>query len=359
MDRRTWYSVSTAFVLLIGLTLLSVLSRPGIVLGQVAQKMEEIKSFSALIEILKENEETRNTPKGVEGDSQEMNDTIGKIIWSASGDFREETYPKPLLVGIMTAKGKGLSIDHRSKIVEEIPAKDVESSRKLANSFFHNLMEFKDSERKPIAIDEVEGLKCPRFDLFQKDFKTHNPQWDYRIWVHPETKRPIRVDFKADPADPFGTDQRTIRMTNFSWNVATDSTFDTTIPNGYRLKEADNSYDWVAEQIIGSLKAYAELYGTYPKVSRFDNQLLADFETKLRNAKNGEAINLLPGFMLLQNTVTSSPDYRASYRGQIVGPKDKEKILLHWIQPDGKVRVIFGDLKSKLTTADESKALEK
>jgi len=42
----------------------------------------------------------------------------------------------------------------------------------------------------------------------------------------------------------------------------------------------------------------------------------------------------------------------------MVGPSDKDKVLLRWMLEDGRYEVIFGDLRTETVTAERLRALE-
>ncbi|QVL32076.1 hypothetical protein KIH39_25105 [Telmatocola sphagniphila] len=319
-------------------------------MGQTVQKPLEMNSFSAELVSLMSNGKPRPAIASSGKDEKAVAILPSKVFWSSPGNYRiddSNIFHQSTLV--VLAYGKGISIDHGQKIYCELSQKQVMENQ---SDFFaialKHFAQFDGSNRKADAQEEIDGIKCFRFDVKTKEDR--KSKWDYRIWVHSESKRPVRMDWKPD--DETGDFSR---LNKVEWNVKTENLFEITPPKGYRAK-IWNVYDWAADQIAHSLTAYVQLFDEYPKVDRIDNQLIAAFEKKIKECKFVPSEHI-PGFMLLQLILT---DPTTKYRGKIVQPKDKDKLLLSWTQPDGKIRAIFvGSTKSVILSDGELKELDK
>ncbi len=139
-----------------------------------------------------------------------------------------------------------------------------------------------------------------------------------------------------------------VRYEDIQWNIDLDpKLFDPTPPAGYT--DVSPKPDEQLRQITTSLKIYAEASGGhYPQVETIDlcktiGDLCTILSVPLIWPGNETTVKAVEGFGELEEIQSHNTD--ASYYGQTVGPKDKDKVLLRWKLDDGRYEVIFGDLR--------------
>jgi hypothetical protein len=99
----------------------------------------------------------------------------------------------------------------------------------------HGLASYSGGDQKPAGTDEIGAVKASRFDLEISDPEAKDVVWRYRVWIHPETKQPVRIDFALQAGqDPTAKDVVGLRLEKFEWDVKTEGLFDTTPPAGYK-----------------------------------------------------------------------------------------------------------------------------
>jgi hypothetical protein len=192
-----------------------------------------------------------------------------------------------------------------------------------------------------------------------------------RVWSHPETKRPVKVEWDMD-----GDGKNLMRFDEFKWDVPTDGWFDTAPPKRYADKTpAPPTVEEITELIVAGLRSYAKHGGgKYPPVKtvygdRTTEELFGFVGLHPPSKPGGPNITneQLPlynecntasrGFGWINHLQRYNAD--AVYNGKTVGPDDKGKVLVRWKLDGGEYRVIFGDLKAETVSAEKLKELEK
>ncbi len=343
MDRRTWFGAATAAAICI--TIIGALSPTGIVLGQVAKQMEAAKTWSYDLAVL----------SGDLKDFVEKENMKFKVVEASDGSSRLD-YPDGSRTYIHDARGRGIDIQHTRKIAVEYPRPTVKDGSVLHHEkLLSHIRTLHDSTRKPDAYVELGGVRCGRFDLYFDGAHLDQKPCDYRIWIDLQSKRPVKIETYTGDEDRSGTIGR---ITNIAWNVDTRNKFDLSVPDGYhyfKLSEPPtaNPFDQTAEQIREALRVHAVLATCYPDT--FKDVDLTRFSGNIDQFEVSQKV--MSGLVLLQNILANKNSF--CHYEFLVKPGDADKILFDWKQPDGKVRVIYGDLKMKLLTAEEYELLPK
>jgi hypothetical protein len=225
MDRRTWITSAVASAAVLIAVLLGWGGAPAVALADGLKSFRDAKSFSCELILLKDGKPD-DAGKGM---------TL-KLIWAAPGSLRSDVFAdgKPQGTAIVPNGKAGVVLDHRTKTflpTDEKPGRQEAALLKL----IHGLASYSGGDQKPAGIDEVGGVKASRFDLEISDSEANDAVWRCRVWIHPETKRPMQVDF-ALPAgqDPTAKDVVGVRLEKFEWDVKVEGLFDTTPPAGYK-----------------------------------------------------------------------------------------------------------------------------
>ncbi len=191
------------------------------------------------------------------------------------------------------------------------------------------------------------------------------------LWVDSKSWLPVLVE-----ADMSINEQGRIRYTthDYQWNVSIEeSEFEPVIPEDYEAMPGDGMKwpEMTEEAAIEGLRLVADLVGRYPKQASIV-ELMHELspilykrikkdhpdvtETELET-KMMETIGPIQSIGLFYMTLVDDKK-EPVYYGQTVGPDDVEAVLLRWKISDDQYRVIFGDLSTMDTTAEQLAELE-
>jgi hypothetical protein len=346
MNRRNWVVVAS-----IAATATALLIWPPPttqLLAEALQPFKEVKSFACEMVPLMGG-------KPVEGGT---NITL-KLTWAAPGSLRTEMFTGDMpLTTVIVPHGKaGVLIRHGNRTcatIDKTPRGQEAAVLKLVGG----LAAYSSGNQKPAGSDEIGEVQAPRFDLKVADPEAKGEVWRYRVWVHPTTKRPLRVEFAMQAGlDPAAEGMAALRLEKFEWDVKTDGKFDPVQPVWYDTATSTpvEAVNLATKRIVAALKAYQSTVGGYPKAEPFDH-LKAVAELEKRSTEKQPDVEVVQGLVLIGALLATSQE--TVYRGKTVGPADKEKVLLRWKCEDGSYRVIFGDLRTETVSAVKLKELE-
>lgn len=184
------------------------------------------------------------------------------------------------------------------------------------------------------------------------------------IWIDLQSNLPVVVRYEGSR---ILESTSTTEIRDIQWNVDLDpKLFDPTPPKGYaNVTSKPPTLEETVRQITVVLKTYAEASrGRYPQ----DIDEFATYEelckmlglARLPSCDEtegiaGKAVKTLKGFNRITELQLYNPDF--AYYGKKVGPKGKDKVLMHWKLGDGRYEVIFGDLRNEAVTAERLRAL--
>jgi hypothetical protein len=229
-----------------------------------------------------------------------------------------------------------------------------------------------EADRK-LGNKEINGKKAWGFEIDGKKIDPDAYPGPVEIWLDTESNLPVSLRYEmkssAMPAP------MVLRMEDFQWNInLAPELFQAQAPAGYVEQEKSEAEfprpERVLEGITFALKTYAELCGGhYPQVTRAFAEPVRDEMYKaagisypartveeLRNKVYQKVEKAREGFAVFNRVFRFNPD--AAYYGKIVGPNDKDKVLLRWKRDNGSYQVIFGDLHSEIVTAEQLRGLE-
>ena len=338
----------------------------------MAENIRQAKSYTMTVtfEIIYNNkpDDPHNRPVSVK--------LTSKQYWLTPGSIRsDETKDEHWQYGPMTSTtirpaGKpGIEINHKTKTFCRLPLERKYDLPLLALEKFRGLSG--DADRK-LGTREVGGKKAWGFEIDGLKIDPEAYAGPVEIWIDTETNLPISVRYKMRPVvGPI----MNLTMEEFQWNVDLDpKLFDTEPPEGYVKKTPTSKPEKPEELLQGitlALKTYAELCGGhFPRVTRMFAEPVRDEMYKaagidyppttkqIKSKQYKRVLDAQDGFAEF-NSVMMSATADAAYFGKIVGPSDKDKVLLRWKLDDGKYQVIFGDLHTETATLAEVRALEK
>jgi hypothetical protein len=349
MNRRNWVATAAAAAIVVA-GFFGWPAGPS-ALAEALRAFKEAKSFACDMVALKD---------GKPVDESLPADKRGKfkirLTWAAPGSLRVDTVldGKPRSGAVLPHGADGVMIEHAAKQYTPIPREKMGKQEAAVLQVINSLAAYDPKETKSAGTDEVGEVKAPRFELKIAD--PEKREWRYKVWVHPTTKRALRVDAAlAAGQDPAAKGVNAVRLENFEWDVKTAGVFDTKPPEGYKLVavKADEALEKTTKLVIAALRAYREAAGGYPKDEPFNGGKAIGELEKLSKKKMGT--DTLQGFVAISVLQAVS---QGKYHGKSVGPEDNEKVLLRWKLDDGRFRVIYGDLKAETVSAEKLKELE-
>jgi len=225
MDRRTWITSAVASTAVFIAVFLAWGGAQAVALADGLKPFKDARSFSCEMILLKDG-------KPIDAGKK----TTFKLIWAAPGSLRSEVLAdgKPQATFILPKGEAGVVLDHREKTFLPNDGKAGRQEAALLK-LVHGLAAHSGGDQKPAGTDEVGAVKAPRFDLEIGDPEAKGAVWRYRLWVHPETKRPVRVEFALQAGqDPTAKDVVGVRLEKFEWDVKAEGLFDTQPPEGYK-----------------------------------------------------------------------------------------------------------------------------
>jgi outer membrane lipoprotein-sorting protein len=225
MDRRTWISSAAAAAAVAAAVFLGWGGTPSVALADALKPFREAKSFSCEMVPLQGGEPGPGTDK-----------FSLRLTWASPGSLRMEIRAdgKPHETVIVPNGKPGVVLQHWNKThfpTAEKLGRQEEALLKLVNG----LAAYSSGDQKPAGTDEIGKVKAPRFELTVADPEAKDVSWRANVWVHPETKRPLRVEFALQAGqDPRGKGVAALRLEKFEWDGKTDGLFDATPPAGYK-----------------------------------------------------------------------------------------------------------------------------
>jgi hypothetical protein len=351
MNRRNWVVTAAA-------ALLAAVVLPGWLVGlranalaEALRPLKEAKSFACDMVNLKGGK-----PWDADLAAEKRGKLKTRLTWAAPDALLLDTTSdgKPLARLVVPAGKLGILIGYAEKEYAPMERRQAGKEEAVAR-LINTLAAYTPGGEKPAGTDDIDGLKAPRYDLAIAD--ADKRQWHYRIWVDPETKRVLRVEFALLPGkEPTAEGFPGVRLERFEWDVKTEGLFDTTPPAGFKLSalKPGEAEDKMTQMIVAALRAYREAAGGCPKDEPFDATKAAAELEKLTKKKPDK--ETLQGFMLV--TVLQSVGKEAVYHGKTIGPNDKDKVLFRWKLDSGQYRVILGDLRTETVSGEQLKELE-
>jgi len=232
----------------------------------------------------------------------------------------------------------------------------------------------------------IDGVEVEGFQTTDPNYLAGmGGQVDVKIWVDVRTQLPVRSDMDMQ----IGEMQIHGVVHSFQWDCpVNDDTFKPVIPADYTALSGGpmKMPPMNEEGAIAGLKMFADLFGRYPEkldlvslMSKMGKNLMSEKDT-LKDSDNPAAKQIFEGSKdLSQEEMTKKvmdimmPIQSAglfymmltqerkdpAYYGNVITPKDADKVLLRWKLSDNQYRVIFGSLHAETVDAATLAELEK
>jgi len=245
-------------------------------------------------------------------------------------------------------------------------------------TFLKKIMACKYESMGRATIDgiEVEGFQTtdPNVSIIERSGE-NKVEVDVKMWVDVKTRLPVRFDYMGDKMK--STDH--FVMQDFQWDVSVDATdFKPVIPDDYTGTVVKFPAQINEETAIQGLKIWVELLGKYPEIitpfdyvtvlrsalEKSETPAAMRLEEEIKGLTDDEIGNKLVDFLMPirgggRFYIWLQADKKdPAYYGEIVTPKDADKVLLRWKVSDNEYRVIYGDLHAETVTPEKLAELE-
>jgi len=240
-------------------------------------------------------------------------------------------------------------------------------------SFF--LREFIEHPYTELGRDTIDGMDVIGFestDIASSDDAAGSVA---RLWIDPATELPVKIE-----TETFAENGSLIsKMTTygFEWNIQLGETdFTPVIPDDYvDIDFGEVAFSGDEKSVINGLKFYARIFdGKYPESlavktltlsSQVEATLKAGAADRLYSGYPQDKMvqELGQGCMNLEFTavfygILASENKAVAYYGDKVTADYPDAVLMRWREDDGRYKIIFGDLTTKVVTEDALAELE-
>jgi outer membrane lipoprotein-sorting protein len=287
----------------------------------------------------------------------------GKLYWKAPGTIRLEEPMLPdgnLVVSIFPHDEQGIRIDETHRIYALLAARRGYTSPLM---LAWKLGSFSGEADKELGKREIGGRDAIGFQIAAEKVDP-DVRGVLEIWVDAKTHLPALVEYEM------GQPPAKMIMKQFEWNVPlAASLFDVAPPEGFADKTPQPpTLEENVQAITEAFQTYSEICGGhYPRVKMVYGDVTigemkqqAGIERDMPTAAQREVytkiLQATHGFAATNGILRDNSD--AAYHGKIVGPADKEKVLLRWKLDSDEYEVIYGDLRSETVSAEQLKKLE-
>lgn len=229
MDRRTWVSSAAVAAITTLAVLLGGSGRAG-ALAETLQPFKEAKSFSCEMAPLQDGKPAPGADR-----------VTVRMTWAAPGSLRVDVLSggKAEQTTIAPHGKTGVVLNHRDKTYRPTGGQPGHQEATLLK-LIDGLAAYSGGDQKSVGTDMIGLVRAPRFDLKIPAPEAKDVFWRAHIWAHPETKRPLRVEFATQAGKaPSEKGVSGVRLEKFDWDVKADGLFDTTPPAGYKSAVAE------------------------------------------------------------------------------------------------------------------------
>jgi outer membrane lipoprotein-sorting protein len=352
--RRTWIGSAAAAALVIAILYFCSGTGTPLLLAHTAEALREVKSYRCRVL----SEDTAASGK--------KETAVSTWYWAEPGSFRWDMYEKDKVTHgwVSPANKPGLEIDHQAKTFERVPPQRGPLSPVIV---LGKLARYAGQADREVAASTIKGIRAPGFEIALTKIDPDIGKGTLSLWIDSATKLPLRAEVAMESV--------TLRMTfeDFEWNLPSASWFSVEPPAGYKDKTPPSTspdVEEITKHIVTGLKTYAKYCdGKYPQAK----MVYGDVTSMEMNRRAGlpprsppkdnalgnvymECVKASTGFAWMNEL--QRHDAGAIYHGKTVGPQDRDKVLFRWTRPDGRFRVIYGDLHFDDVSAERLKKLE-
>lgn len=243
---------------------------------------------------------------------------------------------------------------------DDLPSAAQEAGRIWPHAFLEELRNMSDQADRYLGREELDGRPV---DVFEVDFAAAaqdgqtpsaggRPRDVTRLWVDVDTGLPLRAELERTTPGP-QPQRMAMVYDQFEWDPPLDAKLfefdvDGSEPVELRMPAMDE------QNLLEGLRMLAELTGgVYPSelhASRIGEEIANAFRSLQATVRPGAAktreialkIGWASGFYMRLLGEGRDPQYHGGW----VGRDDGDAVLMSWRLDDGRLRVIFGDLRT-------------
>lgn len=226
--------------------------------------------------------------------------------------------------------------------------------------------QFKSEPHRNLGQRRINGILAEGIEVRNpEDMRLFYDNSRFRLWVDTGTNWPIRLE--GELSSDGGRLRETFVMHDFQWNVdLPKSEFEPNIPYHYSLElELDTPVVDEANAIEGLHICADVLRGRYPRRLVLANTLMQYFDEARRNPRNTrQRLNDIERLNQLRSTFEFydqllKEENDVAYYGHRVMKRDFDRVLMRWQLPDGRYRIIYGDLRNDTVSSERMRELER
>jgi hypothetical protein len=254
---------------------------------------------------------------------------------------------------------------HRDKtyaLIELSEEQKAEQTEMTAQNLVARLrsQEFEDLGKKKIDGIAATGTRVKNPEFLRVAFD----ECEISVWVDDETNWPVLIEWGGVAKD--GEVRINTVLDKFQWNPSlSQSEFDYEIPDDYKMIGRMDAVKKDESGAIEGLREYAKFSGGRYPTSLSAATAIHEIEDDIgRRRRSGDlSKDDFGDLMKIQNACTFYAELvdtgkDAKYYGDVVGPRNFDKILMRWRLDDGRYRVIYGDLRVETIDAQRLDELE-
>jgi outer membrane lipoprotein-sorting protein len=239
----------------------------------------------------------------------------------------------------------------RMKMTPEMAAKMDQKNQFDPRGFVKWMMGVKYVSLGRSVVDgvEVEGRATDGSEAGMGMFE----KAEAKLWVDVKTDLPVRMEIKGTM--PNGKDVMEMTMYGFDWSNNIDpSYFTVSIPEGYKQIGGTVVMGMPSEEaMLKGLRTFAELSGgKYPQtlspmnITQETTKLMVVQMKGSTDVPDGMMQKMMDMNMAAQSYSKLVADGKSpEYFGKDVTASDADQVLLRWKSGEGKVKVVYGDLR--------------
>ena len=250
--------------------------------------------------------------------------------------------------------------------------------RTSPDMFIQRFLEMAEEADHDLGITEIDGHQVQGFEVsasklglefpgsgWESGDEDASPSGAARLWVDVDTDLPVRMEVALSLEIAGG--RMLAVYDQFEWDVpVADDVFVLEIPEG--MREIELTLPPLTEAtLLEGLKLFVDAAGRYP-VSLDPTNISVQFSMAyvtsgrieidpadpagaLTNALVDDALKVSMACAFVQQLAADG--HEPEYFGDVVTPEDADEVLVHWKLDDGRMRVIYGDLRVETVVAGE------
>jgi len=279
-------------------------------------------------------------------------------------DMQMTAYHRP--DGPVVTVQPALNMAIRMKMPDDLSALMDVPEHRSPDAFIRKFMEMTGEADRKLGRSTLDGREVEGFEVSARKLglPLHGgaASATARLWVDVNTNQPVRLEVEMRHSSTYlGRIHALEVFDQFEWDVPLDAElFVPKIPPGMRTVDLEVPPP-SEETLLDALRRCAELTGRYPTeldVTKISRQLLGGLAARGQTKAGAHGSSASIPVELMQDALSASmaccfheqlsrEDRQPEYFGETVTPDDADQVLLRWRLDDGRIRVIYGDLRTE------------